>query len=102
MIGILNDRLTIYCFSPAQKKIHIDGVLTFTGEGLHNLGLCSALRAFEQRGSFIVPQPLWQVTWIFLGASVLSEGSPHSVGSAKDLTDSQQVEVSHDIQTTLL
>ena len=26
-----------------------------TGEGLQNLGLCSALRAFEQGGIFIVP-----------------------------------------------
>jgi hypothetical protein len=28
------------------------------GEGLQNLGLCSALRAFEQGGIFIVPHLL--------------------------------------------
>jgi hypothetical protein len=28
------------------------------GEGLQNLGLCSALRAFEQEGIFIVPHLL--------------------------------------------
>jgi hypothetical protein len=32
--------------------------LTITGEGLQNLGLCSALRAFKQAGIFIVPQLL--------------------------------------------
>jgi hypothetical protein len=53
-------------------------ILRYTGEGLQNLGLCSALRAFEQGGIFIVPQLLWH------GASVLpvsSEGPPHSVAS---------------------
>jgi hypothetical protein len=32
--------------------------LTITGEGLQNLGLCSALRVFEQGGIFIVPHLL--------------------------------------------
>jgi hypothetical protein len=32
--------------------------VTFAGEGLQNLGLCSALRAFEQGGIFIVPHLL--------------------------------------------
>jgi hypothetical protein len=32
--------------------------LTIAGEGLQNLGLCSALRAFEQGGIFIVPHLL--------------------------------------------
>jgi hypothetical protein len=30
------------------------GDVTIAGEGLQNLGLCSALRAFEQGGIFIV------------------------------------------------
>jgi hypothetical protein len=34
------------------------GDVTITGEGLQNLGLWSALRAFEQRGIFIVPHLL--------------------------------------------
>jgi hypothetical protein len=45
------------------------GDVTIAGEGLQNLGLCSALKAFEQGG-------------IFIGASVFlvsSKGPPHSV-----------------------
>jgi hypothetical protein len=37
---------------PAQEFFNI------TGEGLQNLGLCSALKAFEQGGIFIVPHLL--------------------------------------------
>jgi hypothetical protein len=32
--------------------------ISLTGEGLQNLGLCSALGAFEQGGIFIVPHLL--------------------------------------------
>jgi hypothetical protein len=32
--------------------------LTIAGEGLQNFGLCSALKAFEQGGIFIVPHLL--------------------------------------------
>jgi hypothetical protein len=32
--------------------------VTITGDKAANFGLCSALRAFEQGGSFIVPQLL--------------------------------------------
>jgi hypothetical protein len=34
------------------------GDVTIAGEGLQNLGLCSALRTFEQGLIFIVPQLL--------------------------------------------
>jgi hypothetical protein len=34
------------------------GDVTIAGEGLQNLGLCSALRAFEQGWIFIVPHLL--------------------------------------------
>jgi hypothetical protein len=37
------------------KNISLYGDVTIAGEGLQNLGLCSALRAFEQGGIFIVP-----------------------------------------------
>jgi hypothetical protein len=47
-----------------------------TGEGLQNLGLCSALRAFEQGGIFIVPHLLWHGASVF---PVSSEGPPHLV-----------------------
>jgi hypothetical protein len=32
--------------------------VTIAGEGLQTLGLCSALRTFEQGGNFIVPHLL--------------------------------------------
>jgi hypothetical protein len=34
------------------------GDITITGERLQNFGLCSAFRAFEQEGIFIVPHLL--------------------------------------------
>jgi hypothetical protein len=58
------------------------------GEGLQNLGLCPALRAFEQEEIFIVPHLLWHGTSVF---PVSSEGPPQSVafydthGDAEDL-----------------
>jgi hypothetical protein len=63
---------------PAQEYFtFIDA--TITGEGLQNLGLCSARRAFEQGGGiFIVPHLLWHETSVF---PLSSERSPHSVAS---------------------
>jgi hypothetical protein len=43
---------------PAQE-FHIYGDVTITSDRLQNWGLCSALRAFEQGGIFIVPHLLW-------------------------------------------
>jgi hypothetical protein len=40
------------------KNISLNEDVTIAGEGLQNLGLCSALRAFEQGGIFIVPHLL--------------------------------------------
>jgi hypothetical protein len=40
------------------KNFHLYGDITITGEGLQKFGLCSALRAFEQGGIFIVPHLL--------------------------------------------
>jgi hypothetical protein len=59
--NILIDWLFIV-LRPAQEYLY--GDVTITGEGLQNLDLCSALRAFEQGGIFIVPHLLWH------GASV--------------------------------
>jgi hypothetical protein len=50
----LIDELYIAC----SRIFHIYEDITITGEGLKNLGLCSAIRAFEQGGIFIVPHPL--------------------------------------------
>ena len=43
---------------------------------VQNLGLCSALRAFEHGGIFIVPNQLWHETSVF---PVSTEGPPQSV-----------------------
>jgi hypothetical protein len=48
-----------------SRIFHLYGDVTIVGEGLQNLGLCSALRAFEQGGIFIVPHLLWQGTSVF-------------------------------------
>jgi hypothetical protein len=52
------DWLIIYCFTSRSRLFHFYGDVTITGDGLQNLGLCSALRAFEQGGIFIVPHLL--------------------------------------------
>jgi hypothetical protein len=50
----LIDYLLFYI--PLKNFSH--GDVTITDEALQNLGLCSALRAFEQGGIFIVPHLL--------------------------------------------
>jgi hypothetical protein len=45
---------------------------------LQNLGLCTALRAFEQGGIFIVPHLLWHGALVF---QVPFKGPPHLVAS---------------------
>ena len=75
-IYISEDWLIIYCFTSRSRIFHLYGDVTITGEGLQNLGLCSALRAFEQGGIFIVPHLLWHRASVF---PVSSEGPPHSV-----------------------
>jgi hypothetical protein len=73
---------------PALEYFTLYGDVTIVGEGLQNLGLCSALRAFEQGGIFIVPHLMWHGTSVF---PVSSEGPPQSVdsydthGDAEDL-----------------
>jgi hypothetical protein len=48
-----------FCGFFCKKNIfHLYGDVTIAGEGLKNLGLCSALGAFEQGGIFIVPHLL--------------------------------------------
>ena len=54
-------------FTSPSRIFHSYGDVTIAGEGLQNLGLCLALRAFEQGGIFIVPHLLWRGTsWCFL------------------------------------
>jgi hypothetical protein len=50
--------LIICGFTFRSRIFHLYGDVTIAGEGLQNLGLCSALKAFEQGGIFIVPHLL--------------------------------------------
>jgi hypothetical protein len=50
--------MIIYGFTSRSRIFHLYGDDTIADEGLQNLGLCSALRAFEQGGIFIVPHQL--------------------------------------------
>jgi hypothetical protein len=65
-------------FHVPLKLFYLYRDVTIAGEGLQNLGLYSALRAFEQGGIFIVLHLLWHGTSVF---SVSSERPPHSVAS---------------------
>jgi hypothetical protein len=77
---IVIDWLIIYGFTSRSRIFHLYGDVSIAGEGLQNLGLCSALRAFEQGGIFIVPHLLWHGTSVF---PVSSEGPPH-LGASYD------------------
>jgi hypothetical protein len=72
------DWLIIYGFTSRSLIFHLYGNVTIARERLQNLGLCSALRALEQGGIFIVPHLLWHGTSVF---PVSSQGPPHSVAS---------------------
>jgi hypothetical protein len=50
--------LVLTVLTSHTRIFHLYGDVTITGEGLQNLGLCSALRAFEQGEIFIVPHLL--------------------------------------------
>jgi hypothetical protein len=45
-------------YVPLKNISLVYGDITIAGEELQNLGLCSAIRAFEQGGIFIVPHLL--------------------------------------------
>jgi hypothetical protein len=84
----LIDWLIIYCLTFRSRSFHLYGDFTITDEGLQNLGLCSALKTFEQGGMFIMPYLLWHGVSVF---PVLFEGPPHSItlydmqGESEDL-----------------
>jgi hypothetical protein len=46
--------MIIDSFTPRSRIFHLYGDVTIAGEGLQNLDLCPALRAFEQGEIFIV------------------------------------------------
>jgi hypothetical protein len=51
--SFFKDLTGVFC-TVGGTLVHLYGDVTIAGEGLQNLGLCSALRAFEQGGIFIV------------------------------------------------
>jgi hypothetical protein len=57
--------LFIFCFTFRSKIFHSYGDATIADERLQNLGLCSALRAFDQEGIFIVPHLRWHGASVF-------------------------------------
>jgi hypothetical protein len=65
LIDWLIDWLIIYGFTSRSRIFHLYGDITITGERLKNLGPCSAPRAFEQGGIFIVPRLMWHGTSVF-------------------------------------
>jgi hypothetical protein len=65
--------MTIYCFTSLFLWY---GDVIISCEGLQTLDPCSALRAFEQEGIFIVPDLLWHEASFFL---VSSEGLSHLI-----------------------
>jgi hypothetical protein len=62
--------LIIYGFTSRSRIFHLYGDGTIADEGLQNLGLCSALRAFQQREIFIVLHLLQH------GASIYTRSHP--------------------------
>jgi hypothetical protein len=54
----LIDRLFTVLRPALERIFHLYGDVNIAGEGLQNLGPCSALRAFEQGEIFIVPHLL--------------------------------------------
>jgi hypothetical protein len=64
---LLINPLIDWLFYLLLKSFHLYRNVIITGEELHNLGLCSAVRAFEQGGIFIVPHLLWHGTSVFSG-----------------------------------
>jgi hypothetical protein len=89
---ILRYRLIIYGFTSRSRIFHLYGDVTNADVGLQNLILCSALRAFEHRGIFILPHLLWHGTSVF---PVSSEGPPQSVASCDSLGDVEDLFLTH-------
>jgi hypothetical protein len=61
----IQDWLIIYRSMSQSRIFLLYGEVTIAGKGLQNLGLCSALRAIEQGGIFIVPHLLWHRASVF-------------------------------------
>jgi hypothetical protein len=55
---LLSNCIPLFVFTHRSRIFHVYGYITIAGEGLQNLSLCSALKAFKERGIFIVPHLL--------------------------------------------
>jgi hypothetical protein len=78
----------IYFFTSHLRIVHIYGDVITAGEGLQNLGLCSAFRTYEQGGIFIVPHLLLHGTLV---SPVSSEGPLHLVASYDTPVDAEDL-----------
>jgi hypothetical protein len=86
------------CFASHSRIFHLHGNTTIAGEVLQNLDVCSAHRAFEQGGIFIVPHLLWHGTAVFLGLIRITTPSSRLVWSTRGcegsiLTSSSRVPI---------
>jgi hypothetical protein len=70
--------LIFYGFTSHSRIFHLYGDVTIAGEGLQSLGLCLALKAFEQGGVFIVTQAFGFSGFI---RRTTNPTPPHSVAS---------------------
>jgi hypothetical protein len=77
--------LFIYCFTSFSRIFHLYGDITITGEGLQNLGVCSAFRASEQGGIFIVPHLLASVFLVPSKAPLHAVASYNTQGDVDNL-----------------
>jgi hypothetical protein len=79
--------LIICCFTSRSRIYHLYGDVTIAGEGLQNLDLCSALRAFEESLSFHTYCDTCMAS-VFL---VLSEKPPYSVAFNDKQRDAEDI-----------
>jgi hypothetical protein len=52
--AVYNDLLIDYCFTFRSRIFQLYGDVTITGDGLQNLGLCTALRTFKGTGRIFI------------------------------------------------
>jgi hypothetical protein len=74
-IFLYGPKLLRWAMWPMGLLFHWYRDVYFAGERLQNLGLCSALRAFERGGIFIVPHLLY-VTWDFGFSGLIRRTAP--------------------------
>ena len=68
----------LFCLQPPEQFFSYPAAVTITGDWAANFGLCSALRAFEQGGIFIVPHQLRHGTSVYTVSSERPAPTSHS------------------------